>query len=218
MRRKDLEPGRARRDEHREGVRRRGLLLAERDRRLVAVVAVGDQQRHVQLDVARRAAARRACARRPPRPPARDRRQAARPAARRRRSGRSARAACCVARSTRQAALLRARVSSLVRQHLALRVRRRLDRAGEALAAPRDAVRADVVLRRSTTTPAPLRGERPAGATRQGRCRPPPASREASGGRRCTGSGRGSSQTLGVVDHVVGRSDQALSAPATSTS
>ena len=42
-----------------------GLLLAERDGRLVAVVAVGDQQRHVELELAASRAARR-CVRTPP--------------------------------------------------------------------------------------------------------------------------------------------------------
>ena len=51
----------------------RRVLLAEGDRGLVAVVAVGDQQRHVELELVRAAAARRACARRPPRRPCRAR-------------------------------------------------------------------------------------------------------------------------------------------------
>ena len=53
MGREDLEPRRARRDEDREGVRRLRMLLPVGDRRLVAVVAVGDQKRRVDLELTR---------------------------------------------------------------------------------------------------------------------------------------------------------------------
>src|SRR5207253_4656005 len=49
--REDLEPRRARRDEHGERVRRARVLFAEGDGRLVAVMAVCDQQRRVELDL-----------------------------------------------------------------------------------------------------------------------------------------------------------------------
>ena len=86
-------PGRARRDEDRERVRRARVLLAEGDGGLVAVVAVGDQERRVERRARRRRRARRACARRPPRRPWPARRPGARAPGRRRRAGRSARAA-----------------------------------------------------------------------------------------------------------------------------
>ena len=81
------------RHEHRERVCRSGVLLAIGDGRLVAVVAVGDQERRVDRQLAGRRPATRACARRPPRRRARARRRARRAAARRRRARRSARAA-----------------------------------------------------------------------------------------------------------------------------
>ena len=199
-------PGDARGDEHRERVRRRRLLLAEGDRGLVAMVAVGDQQRHVELDAPRRAAARPSCARRPPRRPSRGSPPAARRAGRRRRAGRSARAGS-VSRAAPQAALLRAGVGELVRQHL----------AGPRTASPRSTPqtpRACARRRRgrrsparSTRAPAPPPQDAPLAPVGKRARRPPPRSRAASGGRCCTGSRRGR-PPRGLVDHVVGRSDQ----------
>ena len=124
----------------------RRLLLAVGDRGLVAVVAVGDQERHVEVDPVRVE---------PPEPAAdaglvdldrRVARRPRRPAGRRRRAGRSARARSSSSRRISRRSCFDLGVRLLVRQHLALGVRRRLDRADDALAGAADAVGPVVLL------------------------------------------------------------------------
>ena len=75
----------------------------------------------------------------------------------------------------------------------------------------RDAVRPDVLLREPPAAPARRRGRaRRAPATPRGSRRPPPRSRAASGGRRCTGFVRRSCFSLLRSDDVVRRSDERL--------
>ncbi len=146
VRREDLEPGRARRDEDRERVRRGRVLLAVGDGSLVAVMAVGDQERRADLDLVafdrpdarahaalgdvHRGLARRTLENRIGVVEDEDRLEL-----RLRRAQQA------------EAALLRAGMGALVWQHLALLVRRRRHRRGEALARARDPVGAGVVLR-----------------------------------------------------------------------
>ena len=146
MRREDLDAGRARRDENGERVRRLGILGPVGDSGLVAVVAVGDQQWRRQVKLA---------AFDPPGAGAHatlvdiEQRLAVRPGEQRIGVVEKEDRLELRPRRTKEAetAFLRAGVGSLVRQHIALVVRGRRDRRGEAFARAGDAVRADVVLR-----------------------------------------------------------------------
>ena len=137
-----------------------------RDRRLVAVVAVRDQQ----LPVARRPRRSRR-SRDPPELRALDLEvglalRARRPAAGLRRGGRSARAARRPPRTQPQPPFLRLAVRPLVREDDAGLVRLGLERRDEARARARDAVGADVVLLERPEASAPPRAGRPRRARR----------------------------------------------------
>ena len=174
----------------------RAVALVEGERRLVAVVAVGDQQLRVGELRGERVAELGVEAPEPRGHAALLRREVglAEPVERDRAVPEQEDRLELRARRLEQpqAALLRAGVRALVRQDHAVLVRLDAERGDEALARARDAVGADVLLREPPVRRllAPRRA-RPSRASPPDRRPPAPPSPAASGGRRCAGCGAG---------------------------
>ena len=188
------------------------VLLVEGERRLVAVVAVGDQELRVRELLGERVAElgvetpEARTSRRPPprRCPAR---RGRRPRSSRPRAGRSARAGCASPRAAADAPPSARRACARAGGSRGSRTARPAARRRSPRACARRR-RARRSAARATSTPARASStSTPAAATLRGRAQPAPPRRAASGGRRCAGSRARYSSRCSSRDDVVGRRD-----------